>query len=137
MIGHDELMRYLDGELPPERAAAVESALESSTELRREYTLFLRLKEDLEDMGAQMSTRRTVWGEVNRRLTRPVGWLLFLVGAMVWLAYGVYTYLTGGEAMWAKLATSAIVVGLGMLLLSAVVDRLRDLKTDPYKEIQR
>jgi ferric-dicitrate binding protein FerR (iron transport regulator) len=137
MIGHDELMRYLDGELPPERAAAVESALESSTELRREYTLFLRLKEDLEDMGAYMGTRRTVWGEVNRRLTRPVGWVLFLVGAMVWLAYGVYTYLTGGEAMWAKLATSAIVVGLGMLLLSAVVDRLRDLKTDPYKEIQR
>jgi len=137
MIGHDELMRYLDGELPPDRAAAVQAALETSTELRREYALFRTMKEDLEQMGASMGTEKTVWGHVNRRLTRPVGWVLFLVGAAVWLTYGVYTYLAGGNAMWEKLATSAIVVGLGMLLLSVMVDRFRDLKSDPYKEIQR
>ncbi len=115
----------------------MEAALEASTELRREYHLFRIMKDDLVEMGASMGTQKTVWGSVNRRLTRPVGWVLFLVGAAVWLAYGVYTYLTGGDAMWEKLATSAIVVGLGMLLISALVDRFRDLKTDPYKEIQR
>jgi hypothetical protein len=30
-----------------------------------------------------------------------------------------------------------VVIGVGMLFLSVVVDRLRDLKTDPYREIQR
>lgn len=137
MIRHDELMRYLDGELPPERAREVEKALETSTELRREYTVFRRLKEDLADMGAVMETNGTVWNEVNRRLTRPVGWILFLVGAVVWIGYGVFAYLTGGDAMWEKLATSVVVIGLSMLLLSALVDRWRDLKTDPYKGIQR
>lgn len=137
MTGHEELMRYIDGELPPERARAVEEALERSTELRRELVLFRRMKTDLEEIGARMSTQRTVWDEVNRRLTRPVGWVLFLAGALVWLTYGVYTYLAGADALWEKMAVSAVVVGLGMLLLSVMVDRYQDLKTDPYREIQR
>lgn len=137
MTSHDELMRFLDGELPPERAREIEAELERSTELRREYVIFRRLKMDLQEMGATMQPEQTVWDAVNRRLTRPVGWVLFLVGAAIWVAYGVYAYLTGADALWEKLATSAVVVGLGMLLVSALVDRWQDLKTDPYKEIQR
>ena len=137
MITHDELMRYLDGELPPERERAVEEAVERSTELRRELVIFRRMKADLNELGAAMEPEGTVWDEVNRRLTRPVGWVLFLVGAVIWAAYVVYTYLSGGDALWMKLSTSAIVVGLAMLLLSALADRWRDLKTDPYKEIER
>ena len=137
MITHDELMRFLDGELAPERAREVEEALERSTELRREYTIFRRMKTDLQDIGAKMHTHSNVWERVNRELTRPVGWVLFIVGTLVWVAYGVYSYLAGGEALWEKLATSAVVIGLAMLLLSALVDRWRDLKTDPYKEIER
>jgi anti-sigma factor RsiW len=137
VITHDELMRYLDGELPADRAREVEAALEMDTELRREYTLFRRMKSDLAEMGTDMRTPRTVWDEVNRRLTRPAGWILFLVGLAVWLAYAVYAFITGPEAMWEKLAAGAVLVGLAMLFLSVVIDRLRDLKTDPYKEIQR
>lgn len=137
MIGHDELMQYLDGELGPERARAVEEDLERSTELRRELHVFRTMKEDLGEIGARMGTRRTVWEEVNSRLTRPMGWVLFVVGAVVWVAYGVFTYLTGADALWEKLAVSAVVVGLALLLTSAFVDRFRDLKTDPYKEIRR
>lgn len=137
MIHPDELMRYLDGELPAERAREIEAALETSTELRREYALFRRMKHDLADVGKHMETDGAIWEAVNRRLTRPVGWGLFLAGAVIWLAYAVFTYLTGADALWEKLAASAVVVGLSMLLVSVLVDRWRDLKTDPYKEIQR
>lgn len=137
MITHEELMRYLDGELPPERASEVEAAMETSTELRREYVVFRRMKADLEELGAEMDAEHTVWATVNQKLTRPVGWVLFLIGLAVWVGYGVYAYLTGADALWEKLATSAVVVGLAMLLLSAIVDRVRDLKTDPYREIRR
>ncbi|NIP80856.1 MAG: hypothetical protein GWM90_17220, partial [Gemmatimonadetes bacterium] len=64
MITHDELMRYLDGELPPDRARRVEEAMEASTELRREYTVFRRMKTDLEDLGGLMDADRTVWTKV-------------------------------------------------------------------------
>jgi anti-sigma factor RsiW len=137
VITRDELMRYLDGELSPDRVGAVEAALETDTELRREYVLYRRLKSDLEELGSEMRTPSTAWDRINRRLTRPMGWILFLAGLGVWLVYAVYMFVTGPEALWEKLAVGAVVVGLGILLLSVVVDRVRDLKTDPYKEIQQ
>lgn len=137
MITHDELMRYIDGELPADRVAAIEGALAVDTELRREYEIFRRMKADLSEMGNDMRTAATVWDRVNRRLTRPVGWILLLTGLTVWVAYAVYAFLTGPEAMWEKLAIGAVVIGAGMLFLSVAIDRLRDLKTDPYREIQR
>lgn len=137
MITHDELMRYIDGELPPERAVAVEAAIETDTELRREYVIFSRMKSDLRAMGGDMRTRSTAWDTVNRRLARPVGWMLFLAGLGVWLAHAVYAFITSPDALWEKLAISAVVVGIVVLFLTVAIDRLRDLKTDPYKEIQR
>jgi ferric-dicitrate binding protein FerR (iron transport regulator) len=137
VITHEELMRYIDGELSPERAGEVAAVLNTDTELRREYEIFRRMKVDLGEMGNAMTTRATVWDGVNRRLTRPVGWILFLAGLAVWSAYAVYAFITGPEAVWEKLAIGAVVIGLGMLFLSVAIDRLRDLKTDPYREIQR
>jgi anti-sigma factor RsiW len=137
VITHDELMRYLDGELPPERAREVEGALETDTELRREYVLFRRMKSDLAELGGEMGAPGAAWDRVNRRLTRPLGWLLVLAGLGVWMVYAIYMFATGPEALWEKLAVGAVVVGLGVLFLSVVIDRLRDLKSDPYKEIQQ
>ena len=137
MITHEELMAYIDGELPPERARAVEAELETSTELRREHALFSRMKSDLQELGSDMRMDPTVWTGVSRRIARPLGWVVFLIGLGVWLAYGIYSYLTGADAMWEKLATSAVVIGLGMLLLSAIIDRVHDLKTDPYRHIHQ
>ena len=136
MITNEDLMRYLDGELPPERAEAVEAELKSSTELRREYALYRRMKEDLISLGGVLrAPEETAWSPVSRAIARPLGWLLFLLGAAVWLGYAVWAYLTSPEALWEKLATAAVVVGLGMLLLSTLLDRLRDLKTDPYRNV--
>lgn len=130
-------MRYLDGELPPERARAVEAAMESSTELRREYMLYRRMKTDLQGLGADMSGNESVWQGVSRRIARPGGWILFVLGLVVWVGYAINTWLTSTEPLWMKLTTGAIVVGLAMLLLSALLDRYVDLKTDPYREIER
>jgi 4-hydroxybenzoate polyprenyltransferase len=99
--------------------------------------IFQRMKADLVEMGSDMRTQRTAWDSINRRLTRPVGWVLLLAGLGVWVAYAVFAFITGPEAIWEKLAVGAVVVGLGTLFVSVAVDRLRDLKTDPYKEIQR
>ena len=137
MITHEELMRYLDGELPAEQARAVELEMEQSTELRREYLLYSRMKSDLGSLGEHMKSTSDVWSPVSRAIARPLGWILFVVGSGIWTAYAVYAYLTSAEAMWEKLATGAVVVGLAMLLLSALLDRLTDLRSDPYKEIHR
>jgi hypothetical protein len=59
------------------------------------------------------------------------------VGAVVWLAYGVYTFTTSPADLWQKLATGAVVIGILMLLTSVIWERYREWLTDPYRDIQR
>jgi uncharacterized protein (DUF983 family) len=67
----------------------------------------------------------------------PAAWVLLIAGAVALSVWAAWTYVTSPESFWQKLFVAAVVVGLGLLLLSAIGDRLRDLKTDPYREIQR
>jgi len=136
-LGHDQLMRYLDGELSPEERIRVEQALERSTEARRELALFQALKRDLGGLGFSVEDDDGVWGRVNRRLTRPVGWLLFLVGVALWLGYGSYVFVTTPGELVLKLATGGVVIGLLLLLVSVAREQYRAWTRDPYRNVQR
>jgi anti-sigma factor RsiW len=132
------LMRYLDGELSPEERRKVEARLESSTELRRELALFRSLHEDLSGIRLKAGPLgRSIWGAVHRRLTRPVGWLLVVLGATAWTVHAAYVFLTAPTPAWEKLATSAIVIGILLLFASVIHERWRELATDPYRDVER
>jgi hypothetical protein len=134
----DDLMRYLDGELGPEERARVEAALERSTELQRELAIFRALKTDFQELSFHPgSHRRSVWDDVNVRVTRPLGWVFLTVGAAIWMAYGVYVFATTPADPWEKLATGAVAIGILMLLASVIVERYREAATDPYRDVQR
>jgi hypothetical protein len=131
-------MRYLDGEAGPEERNRIETHVEASTELRRELAVYRAMKNDIQtlrlnDGGAHGS----VWYAVSRNLARPFGWILFVVGALVWAAYGVYVYLTSPAFLWQKLATGAVGIGILLLLASVIWERYRVWLTDPYRDIQK
>jgi Na+/proline symporter len=67
----------------------------------------------------------------------PAAWVLLVAGALALSMWGAWTYITSPEDFWQKLFVGAIAVGLALLLISAIGDRLRELETDPYTEIQR
>ena len=134
----DDLMRYLDGEMSPEERDRIEQHLGRSTELQRELAIYKSLKADIQELQFHPATRRvSVWVQVNARLHRPVGWLLFLSGLGIWMAYGAYVFATSSVSPWEKLATGAIAIGILILLTSVIWERIRDLETDPYKDIER
>jgi ABC-type antimicrobial peptide transport system permease subunit len=137
-ISHDELMRYLDGEASPEERARIESEAAGSTELSRDLTVFRMMKEDL--MGLQFSPelrRVSVWDSVHSQLTRPIGWILLVIGTAVWVGYGAYLYAVSDGEPFEKMATGAIVIGILLLLVSVIWEQYRAWLTDPYKDIQR
>lgn len=137
-ITPDDLMRYLDGEMSPEERARTEAELGSSTELQRELALFQSLKADVQGLSFHPATyRSSVWDQVNAHVNRPIGWLLFLVGVAIWMAYGAYVFATSSVSPWEKLGTGAIAIGILMLLASVIWDRLREWKTDPYRDVYR
>jgi ferric-dicitrate binding protein FerR (iron transport regulator) len=136
-IGHDQLMRYLDGELSPEERSRVEAALERSTEAQRELAIFRALKNDLSGLGFVADADDGLWGRVNRRVTRPLGWLLFLIGVVLWLGYGSYVFVTTPGELVPKLAIGAVVIGLVLLLVSVARDQYRAWIREPYRSVQR
>lgn len=133
----DDLMRFLDDELPTDRQAGVEAHIGDCTECNRDFVIYRRLKGDLLAMGMENGTGPSLWYALSRRLFRPTGWVLIIVGATVLAAWGVYSYVTSPEELWTKLATGAVVIGFVLLLASAILDRLGALRTDRYREIQR
>lgn len=136
-ISHDDLMRYLDGELSPKDRARVDAELESSTELQREVAVFRALKSDFRELDFPQAQRSSVWDRVNRQVNRPVGWVLFISGLLVWMTYGTFVFATSAVSAWEKLATGAIAIGIMMLLASVIWERYREWGSDPYRDVQR
>ncbi|MHB1191709.1 MAG: anti-sigma factor family protein [Longimicrobiales bacterium] len=137
-ITHDDLMRFLDGELSPEEHERVQAAIAGSTELAREAAIFRAVKGRFQELSFHPGTyHSSVWDEVNHHLTRPIGWILTIAGVAVWAAYGAWVFLVSPVESWEKLATGAVVIGILALLASVIWERYREWLTDPYRDIQR
>jgi anti-sigma factor RsiW len=137
-IGPDDLMRYLDGEMTPEERRVMESALDDSTELRRDLAMYRTLKKDVQGLSFRSGpVRRSVWDDVNRSLNRPMGLAFLTAGLVIWLTYGTYLFATSTASRWEKLGTAAIAIGMLQLLASVIWDRYREWQTDPYRNVHR
>ena len=81
---------------------------------------------------------RFVWDQVNAKVTKCVGWILFIAGWTVVVAYGAYAFATDpGESNWEVWATAALSVGIIVLLASVIWERYKESRDDPYKDVQR
>lgn len=137
-VTHEDVMRYLDGEASPEVRERIQREVETSTELHREVTIFKHLRDELRQLDLPGGINgRSVWTDVEQRLSRPFGWLLILVGSAIWLGYGAYTYLSAPVDWWEKTATGAIVIGIMLLLASVILEQYRRWLIDPYRDVQR
>ena len=137
-IGPEDLMRYLDGEMPAEETRVLEAELARSTELQRDLAIWRAMQRDVQGLSfAPVRPDRSVWGAVNRRVTRPVGWTLLVVGVVAWLGYVAYLFALSAVSPWGKIAVAAIVIGFVLLLATVIADRYREWRTDPYRDVYR
>jgi ferric-dicitrate binding protein FerR (iron transport regulator) len=137
-VSSEDLMRFLDGELSPEERARVEAVLATSTELQREVAIYRALKADFQELSFHPGTyRKSVWDRVNARVTRPIGWILFVAGAAAWMTYGTYVFATSPVDPWEKLMTGAVAIGILTLLASVIWERYREWDKDPYRDVHR
>ena len=128
---------YADGELTAEEEAQVEAHVAGCTECARELALIRSMGEA---MAARMRTPRpeqNIWDRVHRRITQPVGWLLFTSGVAVWSALLIIEWFRAGELTLRWMATTAIGVGVALIAVGIGYEQFRDWRHSPYKDLDR
>lgn len=131
----ERLSAYADGELPEEEALRVEAHLRGCTECARELTLIRTMGGVMRSIAAD-APERSVWSAVHRRITRPVGWLLFVAGVLVLAVLALIEWVREGAFDLEWFATTAVGVGLALLVAGIGHEQYREWKTSPYKDIQ-
>jgi anti-sigma factor RsiW len=129
------LSAYLDGELPPKEAQAVEHHLERCTECSRELALMRDLGGAMRSMEMERGSR-SVWEGVHRRLTQPIGWVLIAAGMAIWAGLVVVAWWQA-ELTWEWVAATGVGVGLLLLLIAIGHEQYREWKTTRYKDVER
>lgn len=133
---------YLDGELDPETQDRVERLLETDPAFRKEFDRMKRLIEATSDMAVEAPPEE-VWDtfldDVYNRLERQTGWTVFIAGLTVLAALGTVWFVVADWApMPIKVAVAAPAVGLTILFVSVLRQRLFVAKTDRYsREVKR
>jgi len=137
------LAGYVDGELSEDERVAFEQELQRDPDLRAELQEFTKLKEvtgmiqyaDLPD-----EVWENYWQNLYRKLERGIGWILFSIGAIVLLSFGLFQffkelYIDPQVPMLVKVGVTALGVGLVILLVSFVRERLFAFHRDRYGKV--
>ena len=136
-----KIQALADNELPEEEIEPTLDLIQGSYEYRREYAELLRLKRHLNAQPIPPVTEE--WIEraerrISRRISRGAGTVLFVGSYLVLLGYAIFTMFRDPEVpLIVAVLVSAVVLGAGVLLGSAIADRVRERKTDKYREIIR
>jgi len=139
------LMGYLDNELDDEQREDLARHLASCAECSKELKEFEHLKKITDDVtlvDPDDKMWEQYWGSIYNRIERGVGWILFSIAAIVLVTYGgfkaiedVVTDPTVGLVLKAGLVV--LIVGLAVLFVSVVRERIFFWKNDRYKDIRR
>ncbi len=138
------MMKALDGELSPREETEFQQLLQDEA-FRREWLEFKQLKEVTQGMKFKNPPQEvwdSYWMSVYNRLERGLAWILFSIGAIIFLSYGLYQLfhevVNGSELpLPLRVATVALVIGTAILLVSVIREKLFVRRRDPYKEVQR
>jgi hypothetical protein len=137
-------MRVADGEADREMRERVEQHVSGCERCRIEYESLMKLKNVTASMRlADLPDARWAgyWQDIYRRVERRSGWLLASAGALVLVLYGAYelfkTFLLNSEVpIVLRGGFGLLVIGVGILLVSIVRERLYARKVERYDKVE-
>lgn len=132
----------LDNELSEEDRRLFDEHIAQCAACRDEFAVMRRLVEAVSTLWGDLPPEE-VWDTfldgVHNRVERQTGWVVFIIGAAALALYGIYVFIVDpwGPAL-LKVLFATPVVGLGIVFVSVLRQRLAAAKTDRYsKEIMR
>lgn len=134
------LSGYVDGELTQADEQRVRIHVEDCAACRREMEAMQQLREVT--MSSQFKVPAdNQWSEAPRgtgsRLAFGLGWTFLIVWASIVGSYALWEFWASGGPLGAKLLAFAPVSAGVLLFLSVLIDRLKSMRTDPYRRVQK
>jgi predicted anti-sigma-YlaC factor YlaD len=135
------MMATLDGEICVEDRAALESHLAECPDCRREFEGLKKVSELVDEIELPRPSEEDMmkyWPSVYAKIERGAGWSLLVIGAVIWVGYGVFLFVTDPTVgSLTKFLIALPIVGLLMLLISVIRERIVVGRTERYKEVER
>ncbi|MHC4173843.1 MAG: anti-sigma factor family protein [Planctomycetota bacterium] len=141
----DLLMGYLDNELSDEQRQRFEEHLAGCGECAGELEEFKKLKAITDEVTLVEPEDRMwqeYWGSIYNRIERGVGWIVFSIAGILLVIYGGFKIIEelikdpDVETIF-KIGLLALIVGLAILFVSVLRERIYFWKKDRYRDVRR
>jgi len=134
------LSGYLDGELTQGDRQRVELHLENCAKCQTAYDDLAKLKTAVGKLSFDEMPEqdwRNVMNNVAVKASRGTGWVLYVVGLLVICGYAAFAFFSDDTVpALIKSGIAAAVVGLVLLFVSVLRERMVDRRTDKYEDVQ-
>ncbi|UCE20055.1 MAG: zf-HC2 domain-containing protein [Gemmatimonadota bacterium] len=139
------MMGYIDDELNEHDRGAFLGHVRSCAECSSELEHYRKLKEVTDGMkltSPEDKIWRDYWSVIYNRIERGVGWILLSICGILLLCYGGYKAVEEFIAdptvgLFVKVAILGLIVGVAILFISVLRERLYFWKRDRYRDVRR
>jgi len=134
----------IDGELEPNEKKTISDHLTSCAGCRDEFGKLNKLNEVTDDMKYFDLPDRLLagyWHGIYNKIERGIGWMFLSIGAIILLIYGGWIlfekfFNDPTISLTAKIGIGAAIIGLIILLVSIIRERIFSKKHDRYDEVE-
>lgn len=135
------MMGLMDDELTGEEAVRVNNHLIRCESCREEYGQLKEASGKMEGMGLETPDDKILekaWKSPHSRLARNFGIVLVVAGWLAMVIYGAYEFLVIKDVeSIPKFAFVIMGVGIVVLFITVLRDRIKSYRNDPYKEVDK
>ena len=135
------LSGYLDGELTQQERQKVRVYLERDERYREIMAELERLKTETERLHYEEPSSGD-WKTMEKSLvldvSRGLGWIILSIWAVALTSYGLWELAAApDEPLTGKLLVFVFFLGVALLFCSVLTQRMRESRTDKYKEVYK
>jgi predicted anti-sigma-YlaC factor YlaD len=141
----DMMMGYLDNELNDEQKHRFEEHLTGCPECTKELKEFRKLKaitDEVTLVEPEDKLWQDYWGGIYNRTERSLGWIIFSIAAILLIIYGGFRAIEEiledpTVELIFKVGLLTLLIGLAILFVSVLRERIFFWKRDRYKDVRR
>lgn len=140
-----KIMAFIDGELPEEEMIKIKHMIDRDKLYREKYNELLKMTEVTRTMQLKKLPEMywdEYWQHIYNRLERGISWIFISIGAIIVLSFILWNFVhnllidTQLNPI-LKIGILLVLIGVVILFISIVREKLMVKKVDKYKEVER